>query len=150
MSNRSRKVRGRPFRKGNPGRPKGARNKTTLALEQLLDGQAQAITRKAIELALAGEQLALRLVMERLIDKPNGRPIVFDLPPIRTAKDLASAAGALLRAVSRGQVTPEEGEILANLLKATAEALEVSELEERVTTLEQGLKAHGTEARPEK
>ena len=88
--------------------------------------------------------------MERLIDKPNGRPIVFDLPPIRTAKDLAPAAGALLRAVSRGQVTPEEGEILANLLKATAEALEVSELEERVTTLEQGLMAHGTEARPEK
>lgn len=32
--------RGRPFEKGNPGRPRGSRNKTTAALEALLDGQA--------------------------------------------------------------------------------------------------------------
>jgi hypothetical protein len=41
------KQRGRPFQKGqsgNPdGRPNGSRNATTLALETLLDGQAQAI-----------------------------------------------------------------------------------------------------------
>jgi len=38
--------RGKPFKKGqngNPGgRPKGTRNKTTLAIEALLDGEAEA------------------------------------------------------------------------------------------------------------
>jgi hypothetical protein len=50
---------GKPFQKGqsgNPdGRPKGSRNATTLALETLLDGQATALTQKAIDLALAGD-----------------------------------------------------------------------------------------------
>src|SRR5215218_4900464 len=47
----ARKTRGRPFRPGNPGRPKGARNKTTLAVDALLDGEAEAITRTAVEMA---------------------------------------------------------------------------------------------------
>jgi hypothetical protein len=49
------KQRGKPFRKGqsgNPdGRPKGARNATTIAVETLLDGEAETLTRKAIEMA---------------------------------------------------------------------------------------------------
>jgi hypothetical protein len=60
-----------PFRKeqsGNPaGRPKGARNKATVASETLLDGEAEAITRKAVEMALDGDTTALRLVMERIL-----------------------------------------------------------------------------------
>src|SRR5690348_2496063 len=54
-NNANEKPRGRPFRpgeSGNPaGRPRGARNRTTLAAEQLLDGEAEVLTRKAIELA---------------------------------------------------------------------------------------------------
>jgi Family of unknown function (DUF5681) len=50
---------------GNPdGRPKGARNKTTVAVEALLDGDAEAITRKAIELAKAGDGAAIRLLLK--------------------------------------------------------------------------------------
>lgn len=52
----------RPGQSGNPsGRPKGSRNATTLALEGLLDGQANALTQKAIDLALTGDMAALRL-----------------------------------------------------------------------------------------
>ena len=47
---------------GNPnGRPQGSRNAATLALESLLDGQAEALTQKAIDLALAGDLGALRI-----------------------------------------------------------------------------------------
>ena len=53
---------------GNPnGRPKSARNKSTLAAEALLDGEAGALTRKAIELALNGDLGAIRLCLERII-----------------------------------------------------------------------------------
>ncbi|WP_342148162.1 DUF5681 domain-containing protein [Methylorubrum sp. SB2] len=39
-------------RSGNPnGRPKGARNKATIVVESLLEGEAEALTRRAIELA---------------------------------------------------------------------------------------------------
>jgi hypothetical protein len=39
---------------GNPaGRPPGARHKTTIALEALLDGQAQRLTEMAVEVAMA-------------------------------------------------------------------------------------------------
>src|SRR4051812_29118501 len=70
------KQRGKPFRKGqsgNPnGRPKGARNATTLALETLLDGQATALTQKAIDLALTGDMAALRLCLDRIIPARKG------------------------------------------------------------------------------
>ena len=58
------KQRGKPFTKGhsgNPnGRPKGARNKTTLAAQMLLDGEAEALTRKVIDMALEGDLVAIK------------------------------------------------------------------------------------------
>ena len=60
-----------PGQSGNPaGKPKGARNKTTLAVEALLDGEAEALTRKAIERALEGDSVALRLCLERIPSRP--------------------------------------------------------------------------------
>ena len=59
------KQRGRPFQRGqsgNPnGKPKGVRNRATLAAEALLDGEAEALTRKVVEMALAGDSTAMRL-----------------------------------------------------------------------------------------
>jgi hypothetical protein len=53
----------KPGQSGNPsGRPHGSRNKATLALEALLDGEGEAITRKALE----GDTAALRLCLERI------------------------------------------------------------------------------------
>jgi Family of unknown function (DUF5681) len=44
-----------PGKSGNPaGKLRGTRNKTTLAVEALLDGEAETITRKAIQLAKDG------------------------------------------------------------------------------------------------
>ena len=65
------KQRGRPFEKGrsgNPaGRPRGNRNRSTLAAQLLLQGEAEALTRKAVELAPSGDPTALRLCLDRLI-----------------------------------------------------------------------------------
>jgi Family of unknown function (DUF5681) len=65
------KQRSRPFKpgqSGNPaGKPKGARNRSTIAAETLLEGEAKALTRKAIELGLAGDTTALRLCLEGIV-----------------------------------------------------------------------------------
>jgi hypothetical protein len=61
------KTRGRPFQPGNAGRPRGSRGKATVAAEKLLDGEAKALTRKAIDLAKEGDTTALRLCLERIV-----------------------------------------------------------------------------------
>ena len=75
-------TRGRPFEPGNPGRPKGSRNKATLAAEALLDGEAETLTRKAIDLANAGDTTALRMCIERILPARKDRPVSITLPPI--------------------------------------------------------------------
>ena len=88
---------------GNPrGRPMGSRNNATLACEALLEGQALALTQKAVELALAGDTIALRLCMERLCPVRKDRPVSFPLPPINTARDAANVAAAVTEAVAAG------------------------------------------------
>src|SRR3954466_3561851 len=98
--------RGRPFKpgqSGNPsGRPHGARNRTTLALEELFDGEAELLTRKVIELAKGGEMAALRLCMDRLCPPRRDRPVSFALPAIENVADVVKASGALLEAVAAG------------------------------------------------
>ncbi|MGO9427565.1 DUF5681 domain-containing protein [Rhodoblastus sp.] len=111
------KQRGRPFQpgqSGNPaGKPKGARNRSTIAAEALLDGEAKALTRKAIELALGGDTAALRLCMERLLPPRKDRPISLELPPIASAGDVAKAVRAVLAAVAEGRITlSEAGEVM--------------------------------------
>ena len=79
---------------GNPGgRPKGSRNATTLALETLLDGQATALTQKAIDLALTGDLAALRLCLDRILPPRKDSPVAFDLPEMKTLNERDSSYG---------------------------------------------------------
>jgi hypothetical protein len=121
------KQRGRPFRpgeSGNPaGRPRGARNRSTIAAELLLEGEAEALTRKAIELALAGDTTALRLCMERLVPPRKDRLIEFVLPPVTSADDAAKAISAVLTAVAEGRITPAEAATVAGLIEACRRAI---------------------------
>lgn len=127
----------RPGQSGNPaGKPRGARHKATLAAEALLDGEAEALSRKAIEMALAGDGAALRLCLERLLPARRDRPVSFDLPKIETAEDAAKATGAILSAVASGEVTPIEAEAVSKIVETHLKALECSEFEARLSALE--------------
>src|SRR4051794_33108366 len=105
-------ARGR-FQSGNPGKPKGARHKTTVAIETLLEGQAQAIGQKCVERALEGDSTALRLAMERIAPVRKGRPVKFTMPPVISAADVVTAIGAVLHEVAAGELTPDEAATLA-------------------------------------
>ena len=138
--NTTSKQRGKPFAKGqsgNPeGRPRGSRNATTLALETLLDGQAQALTQKAIDLALTGDMAALRLCLDRILPPRKDRPVTFTLPPIESAQDAAKTVSAVLAAVASGELTPADAGEISKLIEAYVKAFEVSELDERIRKLE--------------
>ena len=138
------KKQGNQFEKGqsgNPaGRPKGSRNKTTLAVQALLDGEGEEITRKAIELAKDGDMTAIRLVLERIIPPRKDAPIQFDMPPIKTAEDIPAALASLIAATAEGQLTPAESQAIASLLEQTRKAIETSELERKLDGLQTLLK----------
>jgi hypothetical protein len=132
--------RGRPFQKGqsgNPdGRPKGSRNATTIALETLLDGQATALTQKAIELALRGDMAALRLCLDRILPPRKDRPVNFELPPIESAQNAAATISAVLAGVAAGDLTPSDAGEISKLIEVYVRAFETAELAERVERLE--------------
>jgi hypothetical protein len=134
------KQRGKPFQKGqsgNPdGRPRGSRNVTTLALEALLDGQAAALTQKAIALGLAGDMAALRLCVDRIIPPRKDRPVTFDFPKITTAAEAATTLSAILGAVAAGEITPGEASEIAKLVDSYVRAVEATELAARIERLE--------------
>lgn len=127
----------KPGQSGNPaGKAPGTRHKITRAIEALLEGEHEALTRKAIELALAGDGPALRLCLDRLAPPRKDAPISFALPPIATAADTVAASSSLLGAVAVGDVTPDEAGRVMALLTAHKALVEAGDLEARITALE--------------
>jgi hypothetical protein len=77
----------KPGQSGNPKRrPVRARNKTTVAVEGLLAGEAEAITRKVVAMAKRGNITAIRLVLDRISPPRKDRPVPFKLPKDRDGR----------------------------------------------------------------
>lgn len=133
-----------PFKEGqsgNPdGRPRGSRNKTTLAMEALLDGQHEALTRKAIDLAKGGDLSALRLCLERLLPPRKDRPVAFEFPAIQSIEDAPKAMAAIAVAVAQCDLTPSEAAELSKVVEGYTRAVETADLAARLSRLEQAQK----------
>ena len=126
------------FAPGNPGKPRGTRHRATHAALALLDGEAEALTRQAVTMAMGGDGAALRLCLERIAPPRKDAPVAFTLPPMKSARDAAQAAAAVLAAVAEGDLTPTEGAHVMGLVETYRRTLETSELEVRVAALEGG------------
>jgi hypothetical protein len=123
---------------GNPaGRPAGSRNNATLACEALLEGQAEALTQKAVDMALAGDPVALRICLERICPVRKDRAVRFPLPPITSARDAADIAAAIAQAVAAGQLTPSEAAELGKVIEIYVKAYQTAELNDRVACVKQ-------------
>jgi hypothetical protein len=140
-TDRTGKPRGRPFAKGNPGRKRGSRNKSTLVAEALLQGEMEGLVRAAIKLAKSGDGPMLKFFLGRRIAKD--RPIQLDLPEINTPEDVVQALNVIARAVSEGEITPTEGAALFSMVESlsrtTAWKEEVKELNRKLKDVQQKL-----------
>ena len=139
MQKQRRRGPGRPFTKGvsgNPaGRPAGSRNAATEMAQALLDGEADALVRKCVELALEGNPAAMKLCLERLVPR-RGRSVKLDLPPLDSAADIAPAIAAIARSVAEGGVSPYDGVELSRIVESWVRALEITDFERRLQELE--------------
>jgi len=133
------KTRGRPFEPGNPGgpgRPTGSRNKATLVLDALAEGNAQAVLGKQLELAKQGDQRAAELVLARVWPVRKGRPVAINMPKVDRPADIVAALGTVADAVGAGKITPDEGAAVASILEGKRRAIESMDLEARIAALE--------------
>ena len=129
---------------GNPcGKPRGARHRATIAAEALLDGEAAALTRKAIERALEGDGTALRLCLERILPARKDRPVRIDLPSLESASDATAALAMVAAKVAEGEVTPDEGASVNAVIGGFIRAHEITTLEARLQALEDRLGEKG-------
>jgi hypothetical protein len=108
-----------------------------LALEALLDGQAEAIANKIVEMALAGDRGAMRLCFERILPLRSGRAVSLNLPAVASAADAASAMSAIIAAVAVGEITPSEAAAVSPLIDSVTRAIEIRDFEQRLEGVEQ-------------
>jgi hypothetical protein len=129
-------VRGRPFKHGNPGRPPGSKNKTTKILEELVEGKAEKLIEKLIELALDGDVRCLQYCVDRLLPRRRSEPINLELPKINGVNDIPPAMAAVTEAVSNGYVTPDEGAQVTRLLDSYTNAFIAGDVAVRLEKVE--------------
>ncbi|SRR5712691_8642195 len=117
------RARGRPFEKGqsgnHAGRRTGRRNQATLAAAALLAGESEALTRKAVELALVGDP---------------------------SAADIAAAMKAVTSALARGAITPGEAATIAAVVDTFVRAIETSDFDRRLQLVEVSCSNHPGDA----
>ncbi|MCC3246763.1 DUF5681 domain-containing protein [Methylocystis sp. WRRC1] len=134
------KQRGKPFEKGksgNPaGKPKGARHKTTLLAEKLMQDDAENIVNAVLKAAHNGDMTAARIVLDRIAPPRRDNLVRFTLPKIERASDAATASAAILDAVAEGELTPAEAGEIVKLIEGFVKTLELTEIDERLKRLE--------------
>ncbi len=134
--------RGHPFAKGNPGRKPGSKNRATVVTAALLEGEADALVRKAVELAKAGDVTMLKFLLGRIL--PRERPIKLDVPAMEFADDAVAALGFILRAVAEGRITPSEGAAVGSLIDSYSRAIELADVVKRMDSLEAKINGAGS------
>ncbi len=131
------------FLAGQSGNPQG-RKPEAEKVRELLEPRRDELVSQAVTLALQGDATALRLCLDRLAPPPKSESRSVEVPGLPEAGTLTAKADAIMGAVGRGEVPPDIGERLLAALGNYAKALELDELERRISALEQGGE-HGDE-----
>jgi hypothetical protein len=134
------------FAQGNPGGPGGSRRRASelrrAAEDAITPEHIAAMIRKATRMGLEGNLSAMRLVFERTsgraADAPTeAEPVDLALPRLRTAADCNAAIEKLVDGICKGTVDRDVAKVLIDAIQTRLKAIEVSELEQRLTELEQ-------------
>jgi hypothetical protein len=125
------------FKKGEIRNPKGrpAGSGIQGQLRKQLEEASPEIVTKLIENAKAGDSMAMRVIIERLLpaNKPQLPAININIPdgsPLERAH-------AVLEATIRGEITPDQAQAIIAIQSDIAKLRESEELERRLIALEQ-------------
>ena len=128
------------FEKGNPGgpgRPPGGRNKTYAAYDAIARECMEKAVRAVAEAAMEGDTQAAKLLFARVWPAAKDQVVEIELPALDKPADLIAAHGALIAAIGKGEVSPEQAVKLGEVLEKKRLAIETADLERRLTALEE-------------
>lgn len=129
------------FQKGQSGNPKGkvkgTKNKATCFIESLMQSELNNIGQKLVELAMAGNLQAIKLVLDRIMPPKTSRSIQIEMPKIENTTDALQAISTVIHAVGQGELTPSEGEAMTKIIQSFTQALQAYEFDQRLSRLEQ-------------
>lgn len=124
---------------GNPaGKPKGARHKSTLAALSLFEGESEALTRKAVDMALEGDTTALKICLDRIIPslKSTAPPVIIDSPH---PDNLTDTAKMFITAATTGEIPPDIAAQLVSAVASVARVEEMEQVKDRLEALERAI-----------
>jgi hypothetical protein len=122
-----------PGQSGNPaGKRPGTKNRKTVLLEALRNGEGEAAARVVIERALAGDAVAARFVVSLISPRPRGRTIQIEMPEDDDC-NVVAAYNATLRALCTGEITPDEALQVSRFLDGRRRVLQAWQLEDKLT-----------------
>jgi uncharacterized protein DUF5681 len=122
---------------GNPkGKPRGAKNRSSIVAERLFADEIQEICGSVIPQAKAGNMQAAKIILDRVLPPMKDKPVQIDLPKMTSSDDLVKVVECIAYAVGSGQISPLEGESIARIVDIHIKALELNEIEKRLSNLE--------------
>lgn len=125
------------FKPGQSGNPRGRKPAlaSRSALHKALDSHLPQVLAKLIELALAGDVVALKTIIDKGL--ANARPSThITLPEMVAAPTITDSARAVVAAVGHGLLSVEAGAQLLASIGSLARVQEVDELQRRIEALE--------------
>jgi hypothetical protein len=122
-----RKANGR-FAEGNPGKPRGARNRITLEIERLLEEAAPDAVRTILgAVKCAADVAAAKWIVDRVAPARRGRTVMLEgFPEIKGAADVAPALAAIATNFADGNISVEEAAMAARVLREFLDVLETA------------------------
>jgi hypothetical protein len=108
---------------GNPaGKRPGTRNRRTLLMAALRDGEDVTAARVVIDKAVSGDAVAARFLVALISPRPRGQTIHLDLP--EDDCNVVAAFDATLRGLADGEITPDEAVAVSRFLRAREQMLQ--------------------------
>ena len=92
--------------------------------------------RKVLVGALQGDIKLLQICMDRLVPVRRELPVKLGKFPMGSAADLSQASAIITQKVAAGQITPSEGQAVAELIASHRKVIETEQLERRLRALE--------------
>lgn len=121
------------------GKPRGARHKATQAALSLLDGESEALTRKAVEMALDGDVTALRLCLERIVPALKSVSPAIEITNALPCS-LTGKANFIINAAAEGKIPPDIATQMVSSLANVARIEEFEQIRNRLEALERAIK----------
>jgi hypothetical protein len=134
-----------PGQSGNPaGRPLGARNKKTIAMEERLAANADEAVEIIMRLARGGHPAAVRALADRVLPTGTNRPLPLELPNVSCADEAQVALDTVIAAFGRGEITVREfSPMLGSVDRMARVAERIQQNREREHERYKALRVHG-------